>query len=77
MSYVIKAVLSNPCNPEYGQITIPFPVPDEGYDQLIEDLEAMQIGDPLKQDCQVGGLDSVDDGEAEQFLAMAHMRDVR
>ena len=27
MSYVIKAVLSNPSHPEYGQATIPFPIP--------------------------------------------------
>lgn len=33
MSYVIKAVLSNPRNPEYGQITIPFPIPTEQDDQ--------------------------------------------
>ena len=26
MSYVIKAVLSNPRHPEYGQVTIPFPI---------------------------------------------------
>lgn len=32
MSYVIKAVLSNPQHPEYGQITIPFPIPSDQYD---------------------------------------------
>jgi len=99
MSSVIKAVLSNPVHPEYGQLTVPFPVPNNEYDQLIEKLEAMEIGDPLKQDCRVDGLDSFytvlnrldgtvvafdeldylakrlasfDDGEAEQFQAMAH-----
>lgn len=58
MSYVIRAVLSNPSHPEYGQITVPFPIPNEKYDLLIENLEAMEIGDPLKQDCRVDGLDS-------------------
>ena len=58
MSYVIQAVLSNPSHPEYGQITVPFPIPNEKYDLLIENLEAMEIGDPLKQDCRVDGLDS-------------------
>lgn len=33
MSYVIKAVLSNPQRPECGQITIPFPIPNDQYDQ--------------------------------------------
>ncbi len=28
-SYMIKAVLSNPRHPEYGQVTIPFPIPNE------------------------------------------------
>ena len=28
MSYVIKAVLSNPQCPGYGQVTVPFPIPD-------------------------------------------------
>lgn len=33
MSHVIKAVLHNPSHPEYGQITIPFPIPLDEYDQ--------------------------------------------
>ena len=99
MSYVIKALLSNPGYPEHGQITIPFPIPDAEYGHIIEMLEALEIGDPLKQDCQVDEqdswygvldalkgttvnvdeldylamrLDGFDDGEAEQFQAMAH-----
>ena len=41
MSYVIKAVLSNPQRPECGQITIPFPIPVDQYEQTIEMLRAM------------------------------------
>ena len=59
MSYVIKAVLSNPGHPECGQITIPFPIPDTNYGHIMEMLEALEIGDPLKQDCQVDEQDSV------------------
>ncbi len=44
MSYVIKAVLSNPQHPECGQITIPFPIPADQYDQTIEMLRAMDLG---------------------------------
>ncbi len=98
-AYVIKAVLSNAQHPEYGQATIPFPSPNEEYDQTIETLEALKFGDTLRQDCRVDGLDShysvlnrlvgrnvnldeldylakrldsFDEGEAEQFQAMAH-----
>lgn len=45
MGYVLKAVLSSAKHPEYGQITIPFPVPDEEYDRMIELLEPLEIGD--------------------------------
>ncbi len=58
MSYVIKAVLSNPRHPEYGQTTIPFPIPDSEYDHTIELLEAMGSGAPTVQGCQVDELDS-------------------
>ena len=37
MSYVIQAVLSNSQHPEHGQITIPFPIPPEQYDQRSEE----------------------------------------
>lgn len=33
MSYVIQAVLSNAQHPEYGQVTIPFPIPNQNYAQ--------------------------------------------
>ena len=36
MSYVIQAVLSNAQHPEYGQVTIPFPIPNQNYDCTIE-----------------------------------------
>ncbi len=58
MSYVIKAVLSNSGHPEHGQITIPFPIPNANYGHIIEMLEALEIGDPLKQDCRVDDQDS-------------------
>ncbi len=57
-AYVIKAVLSSTQHPEYGQATIPFPIPNEEYDQMIEVLEALRFGDALRQDCRVDGVDS-------------------
>ena len=50
MGYVLKAVLSSAQHPEYGQITVPFPIPDEKYDRMIELLEPLEIGDALRQD---------------------------
>ncbi len=57
MSYVIQAVLSNPRHPECGQITIPFPIPVEQYDQTIEMLQAMELGFSVNRDCTVDGVD--------------------
>ena len=51
-----SAVLSNPAHPEYGVITIPFPIPDEQYNQVMEQLEALEIGDVVQRDCQVDEL---------------------
>ena len=58
MVYELKAVLSSAQHPEYGQITVPFPVPDKEYDRMIELLEPLEIGDALRQDCRVDELDS-------------------
>lgn len=58
MSYVIKAVLSNARHPEYGQVTVPFPIPNEEYGRIIELLEPLEIGDALRRDCQIDELDS-------------------
>ena len=55
---IFQAVVSNKANPEYGQATIPFPIPDSEYDQTIELLEGLAIGSPTGQDCRVNFLDS-------------------
>ena len=65
MGYVIQAVLSNAQHPEYGQITIPFPIPKEEYDHTIELLEPLGIGDTLRQDCKVDDLDKIAEGLPE------------
>ena len=58
MSYVIKAALSNAQHPEYGQITIPFPIPSDQYDQTIEKLQAIELGFSVNRDCTVDEIDS-------------------
>jgi hypothetical protein len=53
---MIQAVLSNSQHPEYGAATIPFPIPKEQYDQVIEMLRGLEIGDERNRDCKVDEL---------------------
>ena len=55
---MISAVLSNPDHPEYGVATIPFPIPHDQYAHCMELLEALEIGDAVKADCQVQEINS-------------------
>ena len=55
---MIQAVLSNPSHPEYGVVTIPFPIPRDQYVHCMELLEALEIGDAVKADCKVEKIDS-------------------
>ena len=50
---IMKTAISNKAHPEYGQATIPFPIPDSEYDHTIGLLEGMGIGSPTAQDCRV------------------------
>lgn len=36
MRYVLQVVLSNAQHPEYGQATIPFPIPNQNYPKKIK-----------------------------------------
>ena len=55
---MIRAVLGNPHHPEYGVVTIPFPIPHDQYAHCMELLGALEIGDAVKADCQVQEIDS-------------------
>ena len=55
---IIHAVLGNPNHPEYGVATIPFPIPHAQYAHCMELLEALEIGDAVKADCQVQEINS-------------------
>ena len=55
---MIHAVLSNPHHPEYGVATIPLPIPHDQYAHCMELLEALEIGDAVKADCQVQEINS-------------------
>ena len=55
---IIQAVLGNPNHPEYGVVTIPLPIPHDQYAHCMELLEALEIGDAVKADCQVQEINS-------------------
>ena len=55
---MIQAVLGNPHHPEYCVATIPFPIPHDQYAHCMELLEALDIGDAVKADCQVQEINS-------------------
>ena len=55
---MIQAVLGNTHHPEYGVATIPFPIPHDQYAHCMELLEALEIGDAVKADCQVQEINS-------------------
>ena len=55
---MIKAVLSNASHPEYGRVTLSFPIPNDQYDQTIETLQTMELGFSRNRDCRVVDLDS-------------------
>ena len=50
---VLKAALKNERHPEYGVVTLPFPIPKEEYDSTIRMLKGLDIGDAVRQDCTV------------------------
>ena len=55
---MIQAVLGNPNHPEYGVATIPFPIPHDQYAHCMGLLEALEIGDTVKSDCQLQEINS-------------------
>lgn len=55
---IIHTVLGNRTHPEYGVASIPFPISTEEYPRIIEMLEALEVGDVLKPDCHIAGIES-------------------
>lgn len=54
----MKATLTSCAHPEYGEGTIPFPIPDQDYDRMIDQLRGLDIGDTLAQDCRIVRVES-------------------
>ena len=55
---VLRCVLSNAAYTEYGQVTVPFPIPAQEYERTLELLAAMELGNPLERDCRLDELES-------------------
>ena len=55
---IIHTVIGNRAHPEYGVVSIPFPIPIEEYPRIIEMLEGLEVGDVRKSDCHVAEIDS-------------------
>ena len=55
---VLRCVLSNAAHPEYGQVTVPFPIPAQEYERTLELLAAMRLGHPTERDSRVDELES-------------------
>ena len=55
---MIRTVLSSEEHPEYGSTPIEFPIPDESYDHMIEQLGQMGIGGTQGWDCKVDEVNS-------------------
>ena len=50
---MIQAVLTNSQHPEYGVVTVPFPIPKKEYYHVMELLAQLGIGDPVARDCNI------------------------
>lgn len=57
---MMQVILSNSMHPEYGQATIPFPLAQDQYEDCVELLAKLEIGNVMERDCKVeeiqGGL---------------------
>ena len=51
-------MLSHPQHPEYGQVTISFPIPNDQYGQTIKMLQAIDLGFSVNRDCKVNKVES-------------------
>ena len=54
----MKATLTSCAHPEYGEVTIPFPITAEEYDHTMDLLRGLDIGDTLAQDCRIVKVES-------------------
>lgn len=53
---IFEAVLQNDYHPEYGTVTIPFPIERRDFVESMGLLKSIKIGDPIATDCRVVAL---------------------
>lgn len=56
---VMQAVLSNARHPEYGTVTISFPIPLSDYEQVLRQTASLDIGEADRADCLINEVNSV------------------
>lgn len=49
----LKATICNKAHPEYGTVSLPFPIQLEEYDENLKMLDALDIGGHIERDCFV------------------------
>ena len=55
---MFQVVLSNKDHMEYGVVTVPFPIPEDQYDDITRMLEVLHIGSELSPDCMIESVES-------------------
>ena len=55
---MINAFITNAQHPEFGGVTISFPIPSDEYENTLDLLKTIEIGDAIQQDCHVMELTS-------------------
>lgn len=55
---IFRAVIRNKDHPEYGEVTIAFPIDTEDYDSDIARMEQLEIGNAVASDCYIESIDS-------------------
>ena len=55
---LIYTAIGNRAHPEYGVVSIPFPISTDEYQRIIEMLKALEVGDVRKSDCHIAEIES-------------------
>ena len=55
---MINAFITNAQHPEFGGVTVSFPIPGDEYESTLDLLKTIEIGDAIQQDCHVVELTS-------------------
>ena len=68
MQPLFIAVVENAKQPELGSVSVPFPIPDEKYENILRQLHQIDAGDAINRDCRVCEIKS-------NFLSLMNLED--